>query len=639
MASPAFSPRDEAQFLAACALAQAGRHEAARAAFVELRARLPQPSAALEIHLAAAQRALGDLEGAAGALCAAVAIDPCLHGAHASLARLHAEMGDGESALASIALAERHAPADVGAWRKIGRLYAEYWRWDEAARALDRAVALEPGHAPTENLLAIVKQELGDNPAARGALARAIARSPGDLISAIAERLYLPQVYEDMDDLERWRERYTRGLDELAADPARFASQAAQVFDLNRTNFLLAYQGRDDRELQRKYSAFLGALAGMARPEWREARAPSFDGTRRLRVGFCGSIFRDCTAGRYFERWITGLDRARFERFVYHSAPISDAFTARIAEQADHFATVRGPAAATVARILDDHLDVLVQPEVGMTPLSYVLAALRLAPVQCAGWGHPVTTGGEGVDCYFTCAAMEPADAAVHYVERLVGLPGPGVGYAMPPAAEPIERAKLGLPNGCRLYVCPQSLFKVHPEMDALLAELLAADPGGVLLFFQATGRGITEQFARRMQRALAARGIAPTGQLKFLPRVDGSLFRRVLASADVVVDTLHWSGGNTSLDAIAAGTPLVTLPGRFMRGRQSAAMAALMDLPELVATSAADYLERAVAIASDRERNRELRARIAERRGALFNRPEPVEAFAAALLQLGRGL
>ena len=71
------------------------------------------------------------------------------------------------------------------------------------------------------------------------------------------------------------------------------------------------------------------------------------------------------------------------------------------------------------------------------------------------------------------------------------------------------------------------------------------------------------------------------------------------------------------------------------MRGRQSAAMLRLMGLEELVATSEDDYVRRAIEVARDGARNRALRDAIAARRGELFDRPEPVRAFAEALLRL----
>jgi protein O-GlcNAc transferase len=140
------------------------------------------------------------------------------------------------------------------------------------------------------------------------------------------------------------------------------------------------------------------------------------------------------------------------------------------------------------------------------------------------------------------------------------------------------------------------------------------------------------------VQRALARHGVPARGQVKFLPRMPGDAFRRALAACDVVIDTLHWSGGNTSLDAFAAGVPVVTLPGRFMRGRQTAGMLELMGIGELIAASPDDYVRKAVEVASERERNHALRTAIARQGDALFDRPEPVAALSEALLRMAAG-
>jgi len=258
--------------------------------------------------------------------------------------------------------------------------------------------------------------------------------------------------------------------------------------------------------------------------------------------------------------------------------------------------------------------------------------------VQCAGWGHPVTTGSASIDHYFTCGEMEPADGAAHYTESLVKLPGIGVDYAMPEPPVAASRAQFGLPADARVYACAQSLFKIHPEMDDLFARILAEDPQGVLVFFQAPSRAVTQRLGSRLQRALAARGVAPRGQVKFLPRLAGPLFRGALAAADVVLDTLRWSGGNTSMDAFAAGAPVVTVDGRFMRGRQTAAMLRMMGLAELVASDPDDYVRLALAVARDRDRNRHLRRELAASREILFGRDDCFLAFQDALIAVGAG-
>jgi predicted O-linked N-acetylglucosamine transferase (SPINDLY family) len=233
---------------------------------------------------------------------------------------------------------------------------------------------------------------------------------------------------------------------------------------------------------------------------------------------------------------------------------------------------------------------------------------------------------------------MEPPDAQAHYTERLIGLPGIGVDYAMPAPQARVERRELGLPDSARIYMCAQSLFKIHPEMDDAFASILGDDPQGLLVLFQASARAVTEQLAARIQRALARRGIAPRAQVKFLPRLPGPQFRAALSVADVVLDTFGWSGGNTTLDALAAGVPVVTTQGRFMRGRQTAAMLEMLGLRELVARDPADFARVAKGLAADRDLNAGVRQAIAARREVLFDRGEPVAALQEALLRIAPG-
>lgn len=628
----------EAAFLHARAQAAAGRLQEARDELRALLGRLPQDSAVARMHLAAVEERLGDREAAMESLAVAARLAPADVDVCLRLARLQATLARPQQALRSVHEALARAPSTAAQWRDIAQLFAEHFEWQQAQHAIERATTLDPGEPRAEALAAVTHQELGDMGAAMRALERAAVRAPHDLHIAVARRLMLPQVYEDIDDLAAWRKRYEEGLAQLVRELPRWMPHARDVFDLNRSNFLLAYQGGDDREPQRAYSSFVGALAGEAWPQGREPIARRFDGSRRLRVGFASSFFRDCTIGRYFERWITGLDPRRFERFVYHAGPLSDDFTRRIAGASEHFALLREGSLAAARRLRSDALDVLVHPEVGMDPFGYVLAALRLAPVQLAAWGHPVTTGSGQIDFYLTVDAMEPPDGDAHYVERLLRLPGPGVDYAMPPPAPLMARGDFGLPENGRIYACPQSLFKVHPGMDAVFAGILAADPQAVLVFFEAVGRAATERFAARVRRALAALGVPEGARLRFMPRMGGAQFRALLALADVVVDTMHWSGGNTSLDAFAAGTPVVTLPGRYMRGRQTAAMLSMMGLPELVVDSPQGLAAAAVGAARDRERNAWLRERVAAGRGALFDRREPVAALQEMLLRAGAG-
>jgi CRISPR-associated protein Csy1 len=174
--------------------------------------------------------------------------------------------------------------------------------------------------------------------------------------------------------------------------------------------------------------------------------------------------------------------------------------------------------------------------------------------------------------------------------------------------------------------LCPQSLFKIHPDNDALFAAVLAALPEATLVMFEGRDPVLTERFRQRL-----ARNGVPEARLHVIKPVPHADFLRVNTLCDVMLDTLHWSGGNTSLDALACGLPIVTLPGRFMRGRQSFGMLTLMELPELVARDPADYVAKAAAAVRNRDA---LSARIRACHSRIFDDPAPVTALADFLRQ-----
>jgi CRISPR-associated protein Csy1 len=266
------------------------------------------------------------------------------------------------------------------------------------------------------------------------------------------------------------------------------------------------------------------------------------------------------------------------------------------------------------------------------------LAAMRLAPVQCMGWGHPTTSGSPQMDVYLSCSDMELPGAQAHYRERLALLPGLGTHYAMPRLAGEPRRDELGLPEGRTLYLAPQSLFKMHPDNDALIARVLAQDPAGDVVMFESGQERSTRTFRARLDAALAREGVAPSRVRMLKPDLQHAAYLRLNAVCDVMLDSMHWSGGNTSIDAIAAALPVVTQPGDLMRGRQSAAMLAALGLDELVVADDAGYVAKAIALGGDRTHRLALRQRMAEARAALFERDEPIRALEQILEREARG-
>lgn len=408
---------------------------------------------------------------------------------------------------------------------------------------------------------------------------------------ALASLLSLPAVVTSPGQMQAARAQFERGLDELTDTwtSARLAQCEGRLAQLGASNFLLAYQGQNDLALQSRYGDWLCMAARVLRPDLAPAPGPRKPGPPR--IGLISGNWYDCTVGNYFRSWIEVFQRQHWDTHVLALGPRHDAFTEQLRSQCSalHLLPDDADAAAEAIRALD--LDLAIYPELGMDIRLLPLAALPLARLQWQAWGHPVTSGLPTINAYLSCAEMEPADASEHYRESLHLLPGLGTCYPLPNLPERRSRQQLGLPSG-RLLVMPQSAFKIHPDNDSLIQQILDAVPDAQLLLFESERASDTRRLRTRL---------GDSKRLHFLPVTSRQHFLQILSAADLMLDTLHWSGGNTSLDALRAGLPIISCRGRFMRGRQSAAMlaacgldAAITDHSATLVNVACDWLRSA---------------------------------------------
>jgi CRISPR-associated protein Csy1 len=596
-------------------------------------------------NLGNAQRTLNRLEEAERSFAHALELRPDYPLAAANLAEVQRDLGEVDRSEATLraALARQSGQAPFRPLvLLLGGLCRERGSLDEAEKLYQQAIELAPSESGGQWFnLGWVRAQRGETAAAREAYARAQAVDPGDLRNLFAQYLTLPMIYSDGEALLAARESFTAGLAALETELPRAAkglNETLVLDGLRWTNFFLAYQGLDDRALQSSYARLLAHAVDAGAPRWHASISRPTTAGRRLRVGFASAFFHVGTCGRYFQSWITDLERDRFEVFVYHLFPGMDEVASAIARRADRFRTFGGSRArpSIVAPVIqEDELDVLIYPELGMDACSFGLAALRLAPRQYAGWGHPVTTGHATIDAFLSCAALEPEGADAHYTERLVKLPGIGTRYERPAIPTDATRQAFALPEKRALLLCPQSLWKIHPDNDILFAELLAANHQALLVLFAGRHPAITDQFMRRLERTFIKRRLAVREHVLVLPQVGHEDYLRVNLVCDAMLDTLHWSGGNSSLDALACGLPIVTLPGVFMRGRQSAGMLGLLGVQELVARDRADYLAIATRLVADPAWRSELSTRIRAAQRRLFEVPDAIGAL-QDLLQTG---
>lgn len=478
----------------------------------------------------------------------------------------------------------------------------------------------------SEQLLQLWSESLfrrGETSDSRVIARRAAAVHTKNVLLRFAAELRLPIIYRSEEELEDCRSRFAEGLqrldDEIRLDTSEQRESAASAL-VRWSNFYLAYQGEDDRELQSQFGCLARRIMTAALPQF-SAPPQVLRSGRRVRVAYVSANFCTHASGRIMLGWLRGCDRRRVETITFHLGWLHDVVSAEFARHSDAYRHLRGATVRQVAQAIHDVApDIVVYPDIGMAPGSVALAALRVAPVQCASWGHPVTSGVPTIAYYLSGAGMEPPGAAAHYSEKLIALPNLGIAYARPSQAGAASRREFGLPEDAILYLSSQSLYKYRPRYDRIFAEIAAQVPGALFVFVCHPSPQITDIFRERLRKAFAALGLKADDHCRFLPRQDEFAFVRLHAVCDVFLDPIGWSGANTAYEAASVGLPMVTTPGRFMRGRHVYAMLQSMGIPELIAADTSDYLRLAVRLGTDRDFRLAMRSRVLESGERLFD-------------------
>jgi predicted O-linked N-acetylglucosamine transferase (SPINDLY family) len=503
-----------------------------------------------------------------------------------------------------------------------GHLLKRSGRLAEAAGAVKRAIQRSPKSIGHRCNLALLLNELGRSDEADAALAPMLASNPPASIR-LRTAVMLPAIPISIEEIHRSRARLESTLDELLRSSERIVDPIAA---LNSVPFYLAYAGLNDRQILEKLAAVHRHLCpslNFTAPHVQrgQERRPR---RGRIRLGVISTNLFAHTIGRLNVGLIEHVDRSRFELFVLENS-IDDPIANRVRAAADHVIRAPRSFAAMREQIARAELDVILYPDIGMVPLTYYLASARLAPLQCVTWGHPLTSGLSTLDCFLSARDLETDGSQAQYTEKLHCFSVPGTCYARPQFT-PVDdaRSRLGFALDWRLYVCPQSLFKIHPEFDTILARILREDQAARIILVAGNQGGMFEALRRRFERTMGG----DVNRVILLPKLSGDEFLALLSIANANLDTIHFGGGNTSLEAFAVGCPIVTLPSEMLRGRITCALSQQMGVTECIVSNADQYVRTALRLANDQVFYEQQRQAILAQNRVLYDNRRTIREF-----------
>jgi predicted O-linked N-acetylglucosamine transferase (SPINDLY family) len=354
----------------------------------------------------------------------------------------------------------------------------------------------------------------------------------------------------------------------------------------------------------------------------------------RIRIGIVSADVRMHSVWMaIIKGWLEHANRVRFEVGVFCLNTRQDAVTNWARSHSDFF--VAGPKSLYrwVDAIRTENPDVLLFPAVGLEELTLQLASLRLAAVQMNAWGHPETSGLPTIDYYLSGESFEPAQAQKNYTEQLVLLPHLGNTYeALRVPGTEADLRGLGIDPERPIVLCPGSPFKYQPEYDPIFIEVARRVTCCQFVFFNADPPDISNRLRARLVAAFAQAEMSFDTHGCFIPRQSIPEYHALLKRADVLMDTIGFSGYNNVVQALECGLPVVTREGRFLRGRLGSGVLRCAGLTELIAETEGEYVDLAARLLLDPVYRESVRRKIVEQRGILFDDVTPMRRLEALL-------
>lgn len=534
---------------------------------------------------------------------------------------------DINSAIFSLTQAIKLAPNFIDAYLRLANLYNESRDYESMIKTYSQG--LKENHDSVKIALDFYDAylKLGMIERASFLLNERLQQYPEQVIWKYISVLQLPSLYVNQQQIIESREKFSCGLAEITdllkndLDNASLGQQHLNAICLNH-NFYLPYQCLDDLELQIAYGRIVKAIVDRCFlfPDINRGK----ESTRKddkIKIGFMSGQFFNHPGTRWLLGWIENLNHDLFNIYCYYFGHRVDAVTQQYIQESHSFKKLPREVGTIFDTVLEDNLDVLIYPDIGMDPLSVVVAAKRLAPIQCNSWGHPVTSGLSTIDYYFSSELMEPPNGDAHYSETLIRLPG--LGICFPPIQIPkVTKTRIGygLSEDKIVYVSCQTLFKYLPQYDWVYPRIALAVKSAQFMFVDIKKSNFLDIFKERLHHAFKDYGLNYEDYCVFLPRLEHDDYFQRHMLCDIYLDTIGFSGGNTALHAVTCNLPIVTYAGEFMRGRLACGVLKAMGITETIATSVDEYVDIAIRLGLDQNWRSVLKNKIKLRSGELFN-------------------
>ena len=449
-----------------------------------------------------------------------------------------------------------------------------------------------------------------------------------EIIRVFRQLHTVPILYKNQKELEAERNNIVMSIERLLALTTKLC-QADKYFREIYTyawltnNFYVGYQMKCDKKISELY---VGAIQNICKSQIEGLTSTQIEEIKKrkeIRVGVISPHLYSHNGAWWALAWFRALHNLKnVSIYAYNTGFIEDRTTKEFIKLGKYkniemnYSTHK----ESIEIIKEDRLDMLLFTDIGMHPSTRVLSSIRLARIQCQGWGHPITSGSNTIDYFLSGELMETQKGQNHYTEKLQLLPSTGIVYTQVTNNLSKKYIKEKYKLKGKSYICSmQSTFKYSPENQDLIADYINKTDEIIVIMVECPyGNIVSDQLQSQIREKIVTE--KNKDRLRIIKRTTFQEYIALLKFSLFSLDTVGWNGGNSSFQAFSVNCPVVTKSTKFMRGRHTESMLRKMKIKELSANSNKEFIAIAIKLSNDDGFNREIRNKIKKNKKKLFD-------------------
>jgi predicted O-linked N-acetylglucosamine transferase (SPINDLY family) len=512
---------------------------------------------------------------------------------------VYEDKGEMKKALSYFKKAIKANPQNATALQNIGAYYIKI-NPQKAKEYFEKAAKIEEKSDNIFFNLGVCLRLIGDTEGSIAAFEKALKLNPQN-------QLVYGQLYHQLRDILDFRKakKLEGKMRQLSSKNLKEGTVPAETIFVS-----VIYDDNPKRnmEIAKSWSLYIAEKVAPFAKNYEFKREKN----KKIRIGYLSNDFKDHATSHLLMGVLREHNHKKFDIFAYSHSEDDKSYYRKEIEKLTNFRDILTLSDLEAANLIyKDKIDILVDLKGHTTNSRLEILALRPAPVQIHYLGFPGTIGADFIDYFITDKILTPKKLRPYFTEKLIYMPH---SYQANDNQQKIlqklsSRKQFGLPENTFLFASFNQPYKISSEVLDLWSEIMKRAPNSAMVFLgknQTQIKNLTSEFEKRK--------IAPSRIFFSLPIKKPAHLAR-LSLCDLALDTLICNGHTTTSDALWAGTPVVTLLGKHFASRVSASLLTAVNMRELITKTKEEYVNLAVKLATDPDRYKKIREKLAENR------------------------